>query len=193
MTIELSQLVAILLKAKPSILEEVCPLLEKYMPMYEIDTPQRIGGFIAQCAEESINFSALLENASGKEYEGRKDLGNTEPGDGVKFKGRGYIQLTGRAMYHQFSMHAFKDDRLLDHPEMLQEPEYAAMSACWFWRYVKGLNVIADKPEDWTIFSKHFGKTYNKIQWMTILINGGLNGFDERNYNYQSARRVLKF
>lgn len=161
--------------------------------MYGIDTAARIGGFISQCAEESINFSTVLENDSGKRYEGRKDLGNTEPGDGPRFKGRGYIQITGRAMYRACSLHLFKDERLLDDPGLLCDAEYAAASACWFWRDIKGLNTIADKPEDWTHYSGTFKKTYNKIQWMTILINGGLNGFDERNYNYQAARKVLKF
>lgn len=193
MIIELSQLNAILLKARPANLGGVCPVLQKYMPMYGIDTVQRVGGFIAQCAEESLNFSTVLEMDSGEEYEGNKMLGNTEPGDGPKFKGRGYIQITGRAAYKACSLHIFKDERLIDNPDLLCTRELAAQSACWFWRDVKGLNVIADKPEDWTNFSSHFKKTYTKIQWMTILINGGLNGFNERNYNYQAARRVLNF
>lgn len=176
-----------------SVVENLFPFLVKYLPVYEINTPQRIGGFIAQTREESINFSVLLEEDSGQAYEGNKMLGNTDPGDGVKYKGRGPIQITGKSMYVSCSKALFNDLRLLDNPELLEQPEYAAQSACWFWKDVKGLNVIADKAEDWTILSRHFGKTYNKIEWMTILINGGLNGIVTRSANYALARKVLNF
>lgn len=197
MTVEESQIVAILLKAKPANVALYIPFLQKYMPMFGIDTAQRIGGFIAQTGEECINYSVVTEIGSDadftKMYENSKGLGNNQPGDGAKFKGRGVIQLTGRANYLACSHSLFNDDRLLVTPELLATPEWAVASACWFWTKVKGLNVICDKPEDWTIFSNHFQKTYSKIQWMTILINGGLNGFYERQCNYAAARRVLNF
>jgi putative chitinase len=193
MTISEADIVAILLKAKPADIAKYYPYLQTYMPKYGIDTAQRIGGFIAQTGEESVNYSAVLEFASGAEYEGNKNLGNVQPGDGVKFKGRGIIQITGRVNYSSCSLALFGDNRLLTTPELLEQPEWAVASACWFWKDVKGLNVIADMPEDWTKFSNHFQKTYTKIQWMTILINGGLNGFTERAYNYAAARRVLNF
>lgn len=193
MIVEESQIVAILLHAKPANIILYFPFMQKYFAEYGIDTAQRIGGFIAQTAEESANYSAVVEFDSGAAYEGRKDLGNTQPGDGVKFKGRGIIQITGRLNYLSCSHALFGDDRLLTNPEILEQPEFAVASACWFWTKVKGLNVICDKAEDWTIFSNHFQKTYTKIQWITILINGGLNGIADRTANYAAARRVLNF
>lgn len=188
-----AQLMGILPTLTGPMMLKYLPFLQSSMPLFDIDTAPRIGGFIAQVAEESANFGAVREYASGAKYEGRKDLGNVVPGDGVKFKGRGLIQITGRSNYRACSLNLFKDERLLDNPAILEEPANAVMSACWFWKNVKGLNTIADMPETWTKFSNHFGKTYSKIEWMTILINGGLNGIAERSANYTAARKVLNF
>ena len=76
---------------------------------FNITTPLRLAHFLAQCAHESGNFKFITEFASGSAYEGRKDLGNTQPGDGVRFKGRGFIQLTGRANYSKFSTFCNED------------------------------------------------------------------------------------
>lgn len=189
-TLTAEQLKEILPAIKESDVEKYMPFLTIYMPKYYISTPQRIGAFIAQTGEESINFSDTLEGDSGAAYEGRKDLGNTQPGDGVKFKGRGLIQVTGRSNYHACSISLFRDDRLLETPEILLQPEFAVASACWFWANAKGLNQVADDPENWVHPGPH---QYTKFQWITILINGGLNGYAQRLTNYIRARTALGF
>ncbi|HET6255879.1 MAG TPA: glycoside hydrolase family 19 protein [Puia sp.] len=193
MTIDQSILQAIVPGITPGNLALYLPFLQQLLPHYHIDTPQRIGGFLAQVAEESINFSHVKELATGAEYEGRSDLGNIHPGDGVKYKGRGLIQITGRGNYQWCSKDIFADDRLLVNPDLLLQPEYAIQSACWFWTTAKPLNAVCDHPEDWTTVWHHNGKTYTKIQWMTLLVNGGQNGIDVRTANYERARKVLNF
>jgi putative chitinase len=201
MIIQQTDITGILPHAKLADIQKYLPFLQKYMPLYGIDTPQRAGAFIAQIGEESINLSAVREDISDadaeKEYgvptQAAKNLGNVNPGDGAHFKGHGLIQITGRAMTLGCSTALFKDHRLLNTPEVLEQPEWAVASACWFWKDVKGLNFICDQPEQWTKFSQHFNKTYTKIEWITILINGGLNGIAVRTANYTAARQVLKF
>ena len=104
------------------------PILNKYMTEYKIDTILRQTAFIAQLLHESGNFVYVKELASGSAYEGRKDLGNIEKGDGVKFKGRGLIQITGRDNYKQLSKDFGVD--LIAHPELLETPDLAVRSAC---------------------------------------------------------------
>lgn len=142
--------------------------LQLIMPTYQIDTPLREAAFLAQVAHESGRFYYTEELASGTAYEGRKDLGNIRPGDGVKFKGRGLIQLTGRSNYKDFSRHCGID--FITTPELLSLPEHAVRSACWFWQS-RGLNELADAGE------------FEKI---TRIINGGFNGLEERTEFYQA-------
>jgi len=165
------------------------PHLTMYMPKYKIDTPQRIGAFIAQVGEESEDFQFTREIGSGAEYEGNRDLGNNQPGDGPRFKGRGLIQITGRMNYRNASLHMFEDLRLLDHPELLELPQYAVQSACWYWQD-RDFNSICDMPETWIKDGVHH---YTKFQWITVKVNGGLNGYAQRLANYQRARAVLNF
>lgn len=158
----------IIKKAAPSmpqlLLDKYCPLLDTLMPRYEIITPLRQRHFLAQLLHESGGFRYVRELASGVAYEGRKDLGNTQQGDGLKFKGRGLIQITGRANYARVSRAIFGNDTLLDYPEILEQPHFAVESACWFWK-VNNLNALADK---------------NDIEAVTKRINGGLNGIADR-------------
>ena len=133
---------------------------------------QRVAEFLAQIAHESGGFHYVRELASGAAYEGRADLGNTEPGDGRNFRGRGLIQITGRANTAACSRALFGDDRLLDSPELLEQPDLAARSAGWFWDS-RGLDQIED------------------FERMTRKINGGLNGLADRVAYLGRAREVL--
>lgn len=169
-------------------LEVYVPLLNEAFKTYELNTTERITCFLAQIAHESGSFKYVKEIASGKAYEGRLDLGNTQVGDGVKFKGRGLIQTTGRTNYKAVSQFLFNDLRLLDNPEILEQPKYALDSACYYWKS-KNLNIICDKPEDWRTLYK--GISRNKFEYLTIKINGGLNGLADRLEYYNRAKEIL--
>lgn len=147
--------------------------LNNAMQRYEIATPRRQAAFLAQIAHESGSLRYVEEIASGEAYEGRKDLGNTQPGDGVRFKGRGLIQITGRENYELLG-HALNYNFLKD-PEALEKPGAASLSAGWFW-HVKGLNRLAD---------------INAFEKITRKINGGLNGFADRMEHWQRCLEAL--
>lgn len=140
----------------------------------KIDNKLRVSAFIAQVAHESGAFRYMEEIASGEAYEGRKNLGNTQPGDGKKFKGRGYIQLTGRTNYTK----AAKDLSLplIEKPELAATYDNAPRIAVWFWNSRK-LNDLADRKE------------FDKI---TKLINGGFNGKADRDAIYENCLKVLE-
>lgn len=150
------------------------PYLDKYMKEYGIINRLRESAFIAQIIHESGSFKYTKEIASGQAYEGRKDLGNIQPGDGVKYKGRGLIQITGKNNYSQISR-SFEVD-FINKPELLEQPEWATKSACWWWDSRK-LNDLADKED------------FRKI---TKIINGGYNGWDQRKEIYDLALKILK-
>jgi len=131
----------------------------------QITTPLRQAHFLAQVGHESGALRYAEEIASGAAYEGRHDLGNTEPGDGVRFKGRGLIQLTGRANYLRYGQAIGKDLITNDHwKQVAEDPELAVDVACWYWD-LHQLNQCADQDDVITITKK---------------INGGLNGLDNR-------------
>lgn len=142
---------------------------------YEINSKLRIAAFLGQLKQESGSFRYTQEIASGKAYEGRADLGNTVPGDGEKFKGRGLIQITGRNNYRECSLAIFDDYRLFTSPELLSTPHLACISAGWFWQS-RGLNELADK------------KDYKTI---TKRINGGLTAYEERLQYYNEALKII--
>lgn len=144
---------------------KVPPELVVAMRKYGIaKTPLERAHFLAQTNHESGNFIYKEEIASGTAYEGRKDLGNTEPGDGPKYKGRGYIQLTGRANYRKFGPTAGADFE--GNPKIVAS-KYFADTACMFWKS----NRLGDKCKDSSITS---------IKVVTKRINGGYNGLDDR-------------
>ncbi|KAB7730128.1 peptidoglycan-binding protein [Rudanella paleaurantiibacter] len=118
--------------------------LNELLPYYRVTTYLRLSHFMAQILHESDRMRAVEEYASGETYEGRKDLGNTEPGDGVRFKGRGLIQLTGRANYTAFSKRFGVD--VVANPELLEEPRWALVSALYYWNTRK-LNARADADD----------------------------------------------
>jgi putative chitinase len=140
---------------------------------FEINTPERIAAFLAQLAHESGSFRYVREIASGEAYEGRRDLGNTEPGDGKRFKGRGLIQITGRTNYKAVG-DALNYD-FISKPEDLELPGAATMSAGWFWKS-RGLNELAD---------------VNDFLKITKRINGGINGLPDRQRHWIICKKAL--
>lgn len=147
--------------------------LSDAMLEFGISTPQQQSAFLAQVCHESGSLKYTLELASGSAYEGRADLGNTRPGDGVKYRGRGLIQVTGRANYLACGKALGLD--LLSHPELLEQPIVAARSAAWFWQS-NNLNALADA---------------DKFGTLTKKINGGFNGLDDRLSHWLRARKVF--
>lgn len=165
------------------------PLFNLYLPKYEINSKPRISAFLANVFVESDNLNATKEYASGIEYEHRTDLGNVNDGDGVKFKGRSLLQLTGRTNYHLCSQYMYGDDRLLANPALLEAPEGAVIGACWFWTVYKKINQFADLPDTWHHPGPH---QYSPFQWICILINGGFNSYNQRLMYYQKAQAILQ-
>ena len=149
------------------------PLLNKWMPYYSINTKLRQAAFIAQILHETGSLRYTEEIASGKKYEGRKDLGNTQKGDGERYKGCGCIMITGRANYAATSKGLGVD--FVAHPKLLKEPQYAVQSACWWWNQ-HGLNLLADKKD---------------FKGITRKINGGYNGYPDRLMYYRRALTAL--
>lgn len=108
---------------------------------FGIDTPQRIASALAQLAHESGSLRYTREIADGSAYEGRTDLGNVQPGDGKRYVGRGFLQVTGRANT-EACLAAL--GRKLDDLSYLETPIGASRSAGWFWK-THGLNAFADR------------------------------------------------
>ncbi|WP_199907306.1 glycoside hydrolase family 19 protein, partial [Campylobacter concisus] len=137
------------------------------MKEYNINTCKRKLHFLAQIRHESGEFAYLKEIADGSAYEGRKDLGNTQPGDGKRFKGRGLIQITGRKNYTAYG--SYKGINFTDGSNniKLEEKQYAVDSAGWYWS--KHLNVDLNNMAD-----------DDDLIYITYRINGGFNGFNDR-------------
>ena len=114
-------------------------------------------------AEHPAHQNALANILYGGEF-GRKNLGNTQPGDGWKFRGRGLKQLTGRDNYRRFSRAWLGDESLLENPDRVANPDGAVASAIWFWR-ANGLNEIADR---------------GSVDAVTKVVNGGLTSISDR-------------
>lgn len=186
--------------------EKFLPYIQGTCKAYEINTPKRIAGFLSQIGHESAGFTRLTESLNysteallslfgrhriseeqakrygrrpgqvahqeaiadtiyGGEW-GRKNLGNTEPGDGWRFRGRGLKQLTGRDNYKRCGIALAED--FVSAPDRLLMPVNAALSAGWFWAS-HGLNEAADRGD---------------VLEMTKIINGGVNGLDQRQALY---------
>lgn len=143
------------------------------MAEFLINTPKRQAAFLANLAHESGSLKYVEEIASGDAYEGRLDLGNTQPGDGRRFKGRGLPQITGRDNYLKCGAALGMD--LITNPELLEQPLPAARSAGWFW-HVKNLAALADDDK--------FGS-------LCRLWNGGFNGLDDRIVHWLRIRKCL--
>lgn len=152
------------------------PLSEGFQE-FQITTPIRQAAFLAQVGHESASFRYSREiwgpTPAQAAYEGRSDLGNTHFGDGKRYQGRGLIQITGRDNYERAGEALGLD--LINHPEILEEPGMAAISACWWWSAHK-CNEIADTGD---------------FQHLTRRINGGLNGYADRLARWEVAKKVL--
>lgn len=164
---------------------EYLPHIETAMAEFGIDTPARQAAFLAQIGHESggLHWSTEIWGPTPAQtrYEGRKDLGNTQAGDGYKFKGRGLIQITGRANY-QSAGDALGVD-LVTRPELLAEPELAARSSAWFWQS-HGLNAFADAGDfDGVSDLINRGHKTERI--------GDTNGYADRLALYTAAKEVL--
>lgn len=153
------------------------PYIEAAMAEFDISTRERQAAFLAQIGHESGGLHWLVElwgpTPAQERYEGRKDLGNTQPGDGYRYRGRGLIQITGRANYTECGTALGAD--LVNEPEKLGEPELACRSAAWFWDE-RGLNELADAGD---------------FQTITKRINGGLNGYADRVARHEAALDAL--
>ena len=182
--------------------------MNNVFPTYEINTPQRVAAFLAQCGhesggwtvfEENLNYSAqglnsifkkyfpTIESATpyarqpekiaNKIYSNRMGNGDESSGDGYKYRGRGPIQLTGKANYTKFAQEMFDDwQNVVDNPDWVTaDRDFALMSAIWFWNANK-LNVQADNGD---------------IKLMTKKINGGYIGLDDRIKHYNECINLL--
>jgi predicted chitinase len=170
---QLCQIVPNLTREKAATL--VAPI-NKAMMEGEINTPLRQAAFIAQIAHETGEFRWFCElgnDAYFKRYDSRKDLGNTEAGDGLRYRGRGFIQISGRATYASAAQDLKID--LVNNPQEAESPEIGARIAAWFWKS-HDLNSYADKDD------------FNNI---TRRINGSLAGFEDRRAYYERAKKVL--
>lgn len=168
------KLAIVLPLAAASKIERYFEPLKAGMVKYGITTPLQMAHYIAQLGHESMSFLYTEELASGAAYEGRKDLGNKVAGDGRRFKGRGLIQLTGRANYTAYSKFT-GIDYLSDPAQLSTDPMVAVDVSCWFWtdRRLAALAEIDD------------------VKAVTKRINGGYNGLDDRMQNLRRAKAVL--
>ena len=184
--------------------------LRNAMEFGKIDTPARRAAFLAQIAhesgelkrvEENLNYSAkrlrqvfgkyFPDDAIAETYAGKPELianrvyanrlgnGNEASGDGWKFRGRGLLQLTGRDNYNLCNAVLRPKVDLIDKPETVAEPGMAAASAVWFWNR-RGLSTKADEG------------TKAAFEWITLRINGGLNGLEDRLARWARAKEVLE-
>jgi putative chitinase len=170
------KLCAIFAEAPSERIERYFPALQETLRRYDIGSPLRQCHFLAQIGHESGELRYTEEIASGAAYEGRADLGNTEPGDGVRFKGRGLIQLTGRANYQAYG-DAVGRDLCGDGrwTAVAEDPALCVDVAGWFWSR-RGLNLLADE---------------DNVHRITRRINGGLNGLEDRQAKLARAKFFL--
>lgn len=138
-----------------------------------LDSGLRLAHFMAQLMHESGKFFYMEEIASGAAYEGRKDLGNTQAGDGKRYKGRGPIQITGRANYRKFGRRIGID--IERSPELAAVPSIGLILAAEYWA-VHSLNALADRDD---------------IVGITRKINGGTNGLADRKAHLATMKGLL--
>ena len=160
-------------EAQARIVGAISAVFAPTLDSYEINTKLRIAHFMGQVTHECAGFRTTEEFASGAAYEGREDLGNVHTGDGKRYKGRGLIQLTGRANYRKIG--EILDLSLEDNPEFAAEPVTSLKIACEYWK-TRRINTAADRDD---------------LIKATQLVNGGLNGLEDRRKYLQKAKTAL--
>lgn len=161
--------------------QRFAPYLAEACAAFGIATEQRLAAFLAQIGHESGSLQYVREIASGAAYEGRANLGNTEPGDGERFRGRGLIQLTGRANYRGLTgrlrarLGVVQVPDFEAQPAALEDARWAAWSACDFWGS-HGCNELADRDD---------------FEGLTRRINGGTNGLADRLARWELAKAAI--
>lgn len=158
---------------------EILPAVSDGLKASQCTNVNRIAMWLAQVGHESAGFNATEEYASGAAYEGRADLGNTQPGDGVRFKGRSWIQITGRNNYAAFSRWCsgkglvLSPTEFVDNPKRLAELRWAGIGAAWYWTVARpDINALSDRQD---------------LETVTRRINGGTNGLADRRDRYNRA------
>lgn len=162
---------------------QLLPAVKYALAQSECTNPRRVAEWFAQIGHESAGLLYMEELADGSAYEGRADLGNTEPGDGRRFKGHGPIQITGRSNHRQVSEWAFAHGHVpsptyfVDNPDELGGDTFGFLGAAWYWTVARGnqINEAADREDHETVCR---------------LINGGLHGFEDRVQRYHRALAV---
>lgn len=189
------------------------PAIVETCQRFGITSKLQVAAFLAQTGMESGSFRFMEEIASGDAYEGRKDLGNTQPGDGRRYKGRGWIQLTGRNNYRRAGADLGID--LEGNPEQVVQPRFAGLVSGWFWRKgsargdlnelaKNGPNPITLGPRDMDRWNSKrsalasqgkdvssFDRQPRGFDLITLGVNGGFNGKPDRDAIYDRALRVL--
>jgi predicted chitinase len=156
-------------------LREYLPYLNASMEEGDIDTGYRMAHYLSQIGYESGGLRWMEEMADDSQYEDRLDLGNTNPGDGSRYKGRGPFQLTGRDDYRRVGQALGID--LESNPERARDPDVAFRIAGWYW-IDRGINRFADLGDA-------------GVESVTFAINGGYFGLADRRVRYFEAKRVL--
>ncbi|UUA71665.1 glycoside hydrolase family 19 protein [Cellvibrio sp. QJXJ] len=174
--LSIDALIAIMGYGNPATVKIYHPLLVKNLPRYRINSSLRTAHFLAQIGHESMSLTYTEEIASGMAYEARKDLGNVEKGDGVRFKGRGLIQLTGRKNYSDYANFACLNLLTKGNEKLVSlHPIYALDASLWFWDK-RNLNNYSDVDD---------------LRAVTRRVNGGFNGLPDRQEYLNRAKFFL--
>ena len=162
--------------------QELLPAVKECLRLCNCESLNRIAMWMAQIGHESAGLRYMEEIASGAAYEGRAELGNIYAGDGVRFKGRGPIQVTGRYNYTKLSEWAHSRGLVptptffVDNPEQLASDKYGFLGVVWYWTVARpAINAMADKDD---------------IVGVTKAINGGTNGLADRKARWMRAKAM---
>ena len=164
-------------------LDEFVASFNMFHAYFGLNTRDRIIHYLAQVFHESGSLRYVEELSSGAQYEGRKDIGNTQKGDGKRFKGRGFIQLTGRKNYQDFYNDEWCSDNIVAYPNLVSNFPLNQMVSMWFWDR-NNLNDLADLDNG--------TNGEDIVKKITRKVNGGYNGLDERVKFYQKFKKIFK-